>query len=629
MKVLGQRLPDAVLLVPSVVAIILLAFFLQLLSNQVRSTYVFILMYLFFGLIGILLYWRFQYTDIAFASGMTTTKRSRRVLSIAIFLTFSLAVIALETQSPGAVRPQLFYVITAVAIGLVLIRGLLTTGERRDVLWILCQVILIGLLIRLSWVYLNPYPLVSDLQFHWGIIQDSIHNAGFMGRGPYEFYPVFHLFNTGVFLLGTGTSSPSWLLPLTNSLVIVLSLSFFFLIGRSVSDDYVGLLSAVFALTGNYYFLSPMYKTNWIGVSFLLLAFLVAFRLIPQSDNRFWVVFWILAVATLLIHPVVFIALIFIIGGMFIAFAINQKEIRATLTSPVPFFSLLVLFVSYILYIHTRLFVDLVSATFGVDGSGERLGLTVNFGAVPIMSPFTEELVINFLGLTVSAILIVPGMLYCIRKYDLPKNSLALAGGIMYAVALVAVLGGVGGGLSVTRLLLYISPFTAPFMAIGIYYIAGNLISGLDRASTHRVLAVIFVFVVIIGFTSLSSHRNNFNGSYTNHIEHMQLTVKPSTLGSHEFLQKSPNGTSITGDRFTLQYIASSPTSDRGMHTLNRTTRQFYDPNWTQSDIYIVNEHALRQIQSDINPNYTQLDGRFNTTMSRVYSNTDLSMYHK
>lgn len=624
MRLLGREYSDRVLVLPAVVMAVLFVVFGRRMFDQVRSSYVFILMYLVFAAGGLLVYWRVQNSPRSVMSEVSirTSPVERLALEVGFFLAFTAAIVALELHSPGAVRPPSYYAFTSIAVGMLTLRSLATTGETRDVLRVLAQILLLGVLIRFAFVYLNPYIWVSDPQFHWEIVQLTIAEGKFAGMGPYRFYPIFHLYNSVVFLLGSGTAAPAWLFPVVNSLIVTATLVVIFLLGRQLYDDRVGLLAAILTLIGNYYFLKVQFKVNWIAITFMLTALLVLFKLAAESRPNvgLWALFWPLTIVMLLIHPVGFAVFILVLAGAYVAFRILRGEINVSVESPV--FSVAILFIAYILYIHYGLFADLVRATIGIDRAVgiQRLGLTANLADVPVLSQYTGELIINFVGAAGFMLIFVPGLLYCLREKNPLQNSFALGIGLIYIFITAAVLSGRAGQLSITRLLLYIAAFLGIGGAIGFQHM---------DFSSWKAKTIVLLFVVFISFFSMVSYTsNNFNGMYTDDIEHFQYSVKPSTLAAHGFLERTPTRSTIASTRFTKEYIAAQ-NPKRGMLTLpNTTVRDIYEPNRTESDFIIVNQAELSALNSQLRPEYGAIPSQVEAVHSKVYANTEFGIYY-
>lgn len=635
MELFGRDLDDRLIGLPLLVVVAIAGIFIVKLFDQVRSSFVFIVLYSLFTLLGLMVFFRSSRDDESDPGTIGPTPYVRKLLSIAFFSAFSLAIVALKIGSPGAVRPNSYYAFGSLAIGLVAARALVTTGERRDIGWVFCQILLLGLLVRFSFVYLNPYPYVSDHQFHWQLIQQTVSQSRFaqpagQSYGPYRFYPIFHILNSTVFQIGQINLQQTWVFPVVSNLTIVGTLPITYLIGRELAEPRVGLLATVLLLP-SLYFLGPSYSPTYFGTIFLFSAFLILILLLELSTQvlQFWVMFWFLSLATLLTHPVNFIVLILLVGGIQIALSITSMDISwdwgllSSRSNMAPLLSTTFLFLAYVLYLHTNLFVRIVDATIGIDQSvqAQRLGLTVNAADISVLSKYTLELVINYLGMSSYMLAVVPGVLYSVRTRHKRLNSIAIGFLLIHLFIVGIVFGGRGGELSITRLLLYNSVLLALMGAIGLWYVV--------RSRTPLSIAAIAVTgLFVLSLFSMTSYvAGNFNGSNVDEIEHFQLTMKPSSLAAGEFIDRVPAGSEISGDPFTLAHIASRDPV-RGIKTYSGPTRPFFVPGWENSTYHVVNEPTLQKYESKTSPSYTTLDNVFDAEASRIYHNEGFLIYY-
>lgn len=630
MRFLGRYLPDGVFLIPASMGVLLLGYSIYQVMSQVRSSFVFIGLYSLFGIVGVLVYYRYQPLGDERRQLPVSTSLIRRLLSVGFFATLAGAILSLEFLNPGAIRPASFFGFVSIGVGILAVRAILFAESRRDGIWLIGLVFLLGGAIRLSMVYLNPYPYVSDTQFHWYIVQETISRGEFVGGGPYNAHPLFHLFSAGFLLLADSTATFEGLFPLVNSMVIVGAIPVIYLIGRRLGSAKVGFIASVILLFSGRFFPSIQYKTNWFGIVLLLLAFLGILHIGASQAARtqYGVLLWVFTISVLLIHPVNFVVLLALAAGSFVAVRLVTVEQTGSISrggwiSPVPLFSAGAIFVGYLTLVNFRVFSSLVISAVGISTSGsERLGLTTNIAQAPLMSEFTFELAINFLGLTAPVLGIVLGIFVLSEKVEFPTNATLFGIVAVYALVALVLLGGRGGDLSITRMLLYIAPIGAVAAGVGVVRLE-------SRFDLRRGMTLLFILVVLVSFLAMSSYINS-NGIFTDTVQTSPSTVTASTLAAHQFLTYIPAGSALTSTDTTAEYIASD-NPVRGMHQLEdaERVRRYYQDGWASSQYYILNTATLSLYDSQTGPDFRGLPKRLEPTHSRIYANTQLAIYSR
>lgn len=195
-------------------------------------------------------------------------------------------------------RPPIYFILTSAAASMIALQILYGREQRTTTYLVLLEVLLLSLSVRASAYFVFPTLPGSDPWAHLNYIEDFV-NLGRIGstRGDiyYLNYPIMHL-NVVSAKLMTGVDYKMAMF-LGIGIPLLLSLIFVFLIGRTVVNTKVGLLSALLVSLADYH---VGYSVSLTATSFSIVLFSVIFWLLIQNRDKFRMLTAALAILLLL-----------------------------------------------------------------------------------------------------------------------------------------------------------------------------------------------------------------------------------------------------------------------------------------------------------------------------------------
>lgn len=444
------------------------------------------------------------------------------------------------------VPSPLYYVALSLAVAIVgmdLVQWHAYGGKLAPL--ILAKISIIGLIIQLSFAWLNPKSVGSDLYYDWsGIL--SIAQSGSIPEslGYFYYFPSFHVFNAVVLEL-TGIGFDSYLL--FNHVVMILAIPFSYILARRIVTEQKALLSALLMLVSQFFFLSAAVLPVLLGAAFMLIA---SYALIQQQTTmslRWWVAFWLLALFVFFSHPVNALILAILLGVVWVV-RTSQKagSSRRILTTPAATYT--VAYLGYLGFIAVNALTIFVQSL--VESGPKIYFASSGHGTVP--TSFLVETIMSTLGLAVLFLPATFAILLWLFKGRWNQRFLIGLIMVLAAVPALAVLTGKGPyGLQAARTLMYLSIFITIPAASGLLYLTQRLRGVKTRGAT--VMVILLVLTLLSSTSYLTGSGNRF---LSDAIPAQPSYVTDSMLSIRDFMQRVPDKTPLTLDPALAVYLA-------------------------------------------------------------------------
>jgi hypothetical protein len=587
------------------------------LTSNISSIFIFIFENLLFSLIGLIflisMYGKKNlenYQNFYPASHHIFFKFSSIILFTIVIL------ILLILKNTLYTKPLIYFILTSIAIVIIGTEICFIKLSNNYSNIILIQIIGIGSVIRFSDFILHPYVYSADAYAHYSNAMMLV-KTGFLSIkfGYYYFYPLYTIFN-GISAMLANLGATYFMLPVT--IPIIISIIIVYLIGRSLFNDQIGLLSALFLIFGNFYFPSPSYQPTFFGIYFLLLAIYSVLNINSHNNKLWWVIFWLSALSVLLTHPVNTFVLLIFLGINFVLKAIKiNEEMRM---QSVPFLSYVIMYISYLIYVSCLLIAPIIRGIFIHEYVP---ALTTNIPKTETLnSIYVVELFINYLGSCSKLFLLAPAFLLIIRRYTSERLLISISLIVLYLIPLFEVIRG-SFNLQSTRMLLYSDLIVVFILGFSFYEFMISINFKRSR------LIFVLLCLSIMSFFSLSSYLfGDENEIFSKEIPIQPLFTTDSTIASCDYLLRIPSDSNVSIDYGTLSYIS------RGPPILHNLTYEQFDINSYKNSTYaIINyntmpkgtltKSGLRKFSPTLlNENFENVYGK-----SKIYSNGVISIF--
>lgn len=208
-----------------------------------------------------------------------------KFLAICFFALYIASVIAVYHRTNLYERPILYFALTALMAGIIAVESL--TASRRDVRFILAQILLLGISVGWSQILIFPGMNGIDAWYHSNIIQEIVCESYIPDGFSYSKLPILHLL-VGVTSLITTLSTKLAAMFTTSLGQIVGNTVFIFLIGTFLfKNPRIGLISALLVVIGDWHIrFSYLLYPNAFGMVFLVIVLYLVFnkaRDMPRS----------------------------------------------------------------------------------------------------------------------------------------------------------------------------------------------------------------------------------------------------------------------------------------------------------------------------------------------------------
>lgn len=564
--------------IKKIIALFCLIVFLIVVSSlKISSTtlYFFIVEYVFFGILGIILFLfnrpnNEEYSELKYI----------KIFDIIFFILFTFVIIILNNSL--YTKNIQYYILISIMfsiIGLKIIRT--PIFSKRQKIITLLEIMMVGLIIRSSSAIINPYLFGADAYWHFNTISKIISN-GFLDplAGHYYYYPIAQIISviwsiiTNLLYSSFNAASIS-----VNTIAILL----IYLIGKETIGEREGLMgSLLLSISVFHIFGSIQFSPQRLGVTFLLLSLYAVVKI--RSNRRYWLLFWVSTFATLLVHPVTAIVLAFGLGSYFIIIKVLGKKTRFT---PSPFLSYLIMLVGYLVFVNLMLFTTVIRSIFFPE-HGESL-VTVALVTVADISVkptyvFYFELIAGYFGPSVILFSGLLGGLILVQRKNIKIIPIFLLIILLTLIPVGSILGN-SFGFQPGRLLSFTDVFLTILAGFGMIY----LLSSIKIRKINNL--VIFVLLLMFSFFSITSYLiEDDNTIFIKEVISQPVHVTESTLATSGFLMKTQEKNTLFMDYATSRYI-SNP--ERGLSGLTRKNISMFTSDFNNNGYYLLNMHYL------------------------------------
>lgn len=595
-----------ILLVCTMLLILLSVY--QLSKTSYASIYVFLLINLLFFSFGIIVYQRGKIFSEIERYNFKDYNYYYKLLKIIFFLNISIILIILYHSI--YTKGILYYLFISSLATIVLIQILIKPKNINDNFFILFfQIIPIALISVGSSYFINPYLIGPDSPWHFYYIQQIIDYAqNTLSAEHYYYFPLYHLIQAVNAIIINHFSTYTF--ELLNLLVFTICLPIVFLIGKALFNKKVGLISALlFSIFSSSIYLGIFNIGKIGGVVLFLLILYILIKRKKNNNFNYTILLFLSLIGVLFWHPEISIAVLIILGANVLSEFIMESRIdfiSLTLFS--------VLFISYLVYVDTLLFTNIIQLLF-VEPTGPTQTTQI------VSKSLTLNILIqyswSFIGIAASSFFISFIGFSWLSKLDKFKSL------ILFCLVGFVIFGGlslISGnfGLDPERSLLYYSTLTIFIFAYGIFKIF--------KSKQEKILPLLVILFFIFTLASTSSYfTGDGSNILNNQLSKQTLFTTQSNLETNKFLEKTPLESNITGDSDSLRYLTNPIL---GFYNLpNRNFYSFTTINITNSSYFLINTPNLLRLNWENTENGKTLNN-LTSEKNLLYNNGEVKIYN-
>ncbi|MDD4521506.1 MAG: hypothetical protein PHW84_00895 [Methanosarcina sp.] len=581
------------------------------------TLYVFIFGYSFFFVLGILYYFSECYlknsVNLDNLTNFNVNTTASNVLSKLISLNFYVIylIILIILSFSLYTKPLSYYLLISLATIIIMVQIFYnnTSLKTQGYVILFLQIIPLAFIIRSSSFIINPYLIGPDVPWHFHQIQQIIEQGSLEESAyHYYYYPSYHITQAiGGVLLGYSKD----IFYLINIIQATVSILFAYLIGKEIFDnEKAGLICALLlSVSSANIFLAILNTSKIGGATLFALCFWLLLKINKSPTLKNAVLLWISAVPLFFWHPEVSFVLMVILGANFVTQIFEVKIEHRSL-----FILYLVGYVAYLLYVHTSLFTSIVDSIFVEKQSTP--GLISSYESRTINMEFLFQSFLAYLGIT------IPLFFVSYRGFkwinNLTKISLFILSSFMllHFIPVIGVLGG-NFGLNPERTLIYVS-------MIAIFMSSGTLVEVFVLNNKASKILLIILFFTFSFFSVSAYFTGDGNTFLKDEISIGTIFTTKSNLASHQFLERTPEDSSLISDYETLRYTGDPV---RGFFGLPNPIRDISEFSAKMGDGYIVlNNPNLRRLCWEKSLWGVKVNQKIRTE-NNIYNNGDISIF--
>jgi len=507
-----------------------------------------------------------------------SARRTFLLLSISFFSVLAFAVSTLS----GAlyVAPLAFYAALGLAAG-ILAWNIYRCGESHSS-GILIEIILLATLVKLYFLFLNPYVYASDafLQFA-GVRQIEASGHVSSELGHYYYFPGHAIFGYSAVAV-TGIPLPLYgVFPLASQILLVATV---YLIGREVATRTVGLFAAILTVFSVYTFLSTHDTPALYGLPFLVLAVLAVVKLNKERGKHWLTVFWLAALGTFFSHPINALVLGLVLFVRLVCFHLPSRRAPSGRVASIPALSYGVAFAAYLAFIAVFAFETFVLSLFATTYAPPLA--TSPTTSLRETTPYILQSAVAPLALALTIFFAAYGLLSTRNMIGVEHRFLVL---VIVVFAMIPVIEVVAANFRAqsSRFLLYIS---IPLVLIGGHGVA-RMVRALPDA--RKTTAFLVVLVAVFGFLASSTYLTNNDVRFLNpDIPVVTTHITTSALASRDFLALAGEGSHVYMEFGSWFYFDATPRSPNALFGLDTHLLDSFDGR-TEHAFVIMNYHFL------------------------------------
>ncbi|HEY5537922.1 MAG TPA: hypothetical protein VIL58_00070 [Thermoplasmata archaeon] len=504
--------------------------------------------------------------------------RSRRAyLALStVFVVF--VAIALRSLASGLyVPPTEFYVYLAIATAALSLNAQLG-GNRRPV-GVLVQIMVLAVVLKFYFFYLNPYLYTSDNFFHFlGV--EAIANTGHIpaSLGHYTYFPGYHVFGlAGASVIGL----PRTLFGVFAFLAQIAAIPITYLIGREIASPRVGLFAAILTALSVFFFLATIPLPSLFGFVFMFTAIYALMKMNGPLSGAWFAIFWISALGAFFSHAVSALVLLLALLIRFVHTRLQGQRATATRPTATPVLSYGVVYAGYLAFIALVSFEIFVRSVFAptqeaalATAPQQTLSITTAYILQSAVAPSGIAIVLFFASF---------GMFSRSGISPSERRYLVFLGAAFIMIPAIEVATESYRAQS-TRLLAY--------MAIPLVLLGAHGVVSVNRLfrSTRRLGGVLVPVFLVVAFVSSSTYlTTNDERTLFSSIPATPTHITESALASREFLALSTEDVVAYMDFASWLYFNEN--GMRARNALMMQTGMLDEFDGTGRSFVVVNDH--------------------------------------
>jgi len=530
-----------------------------------------------------------------------------QILRISFFLVLSCTSIVLLAS--WYTKPFVYYFLIAMATAIV---GILIVAERDDrkktYATLFLQIIPLAVVVRASSMLINTGLVGADQPDHlYWVSQITTGGHLLPDAFHYYYYPFYHLDQAvGGLIFGLSINSFN----IVNLVEGVIAVLVAYLIGKQLfRTDKAGLMcSLLFAIASSSLYEVFSNQSKIGATTLLLLCVYLLLKIIDSRDRKTLALFWIVAFFVFFWYPEVSLVLLFILLAKMASDIYSKKKLGLDTA----FTLYAIAFVGYLAFVHTGLYVELLSDIFIPTTE-----TVVSVGALSAAasSVFFVQLSLNYLMISVPLFFVAYAGLRWFSKRDAVGIFVVFA---IISTHLVSVIGAASGSGNIgpARLIFYANML--------VILVMGGTMVGLFHFDSKRSFAVLAAFLFVLSFFSVSSYLvGDANSVFDNAIPVQTTFATTSLSASFNFLNATPKGSTITSDHDSMSKLENY-NGTLSAFKPDLTYEEFPELN---SSVYVVlNQPNFVRAGW---PNNAQGNAiiKYVTSANELYDNGDVSVY--
>jgi len=454
--------------------------------------------------------------------------RSRRAyLGLSTVFVVFVAIALRSLASALYVPPTEFYLYLAIATAALSLNAQLG-GNRRPV-GVLVQIMVLAVVLKFYFFYLNPYLYTSDSFFHFlGV--EAIANTGHIpaSLGHYLYFPGHHVFG---FAGASITGLPLALFGVFAFLAQIAAIPITYLIGREIASPRVGLFAAILTALSVFFFLATIPLPSLFGFVFMFTAIYALIKMKESLSGAWFAIFWISALGAFFSHAVSALVLLLALLIRFVHTRLQGQRATAIRPSATPVLSYGVVYAGYLAFIALVSFEVFVRSVFAP--TQEAALATAPQQTLSITTAYILQSAVAPLGIAILLFFAAFGMFSRPGISPSERRYLVLLGGAFILIPALEVATQSYRAQS-TRLLAYMA---IPLVLLGAHGVVS--VNRLFRSSRRLGSVLVPVFLVVAFVSSSTYLTTNDERALFSSIPAIPTHITESALASREFLALS------------------------------------------------------------------------------------------
>lgn len=260
-----------------------------------------------------------------------------KTLNVIFFILFICSIFYIHFRDDIYTRPLLYFIIISILSGIVALEILFYPRNKKNICFILFQIIGIGLNLQFSELLIFPNIVGIDPWFHQ-MFTLKILDTGFIPEGySYSKLPLMHLC-TGATQLITGLNYKISTMLTISFFQVSSGVFFIFLLGRYVFNKNIGLLAGLFLVTSSYFIRLGFWTIpNTIAAVLILIIVFLLFKVNIKERLIIKSLAVIFMITLILTHTISAMCMAILLFTSTIVFFIHSKKYHIHKKIPVTY----------------------------------------------------------------------------------------------------------------------------------------------------------------------------------------------------------------------------------------------------------------------------------------------------